>query len=152
MPNTFSQIYLHILIVVSGRHSSIHNDWKNDLYKYITGIVHSKSQKLIMINGISNHLHMLLSTKPNYCISDLVRDIKSNSSRFINQNEWANGKFSWQSGSGIFSVSQSQLHKVKNYIMNQEEHHKEKLFKDEFEELLKAYQIPYQQEFLFDQD
>jgi REP element-mobilizing transposase RayT len=119
MANTFSQIYLHIIIVVSGRLNIIKQEWEDELYKYISGIVHNKNQKIVVINGTSNHIHLLLNVKTDCCISYLIRDIKSNSSRFINDNHWGLGKFKWQSGSGIFSVSHSQIDKVHNYIDNQ---------------------------------
>ncbi len=152
MANTYSQIYVHLIFVVSGRQSFISYQWKEDLYKYIAGIIHNKNQKLIIVNGIANHIHLLVNTKPDCCISDLIRDIKSNTTKFINENNWAMGKFKWQSGSGVFSVSQSQLDIVANYIIKQEEHHKTRLFKDEFIEFLEAYKIEYNEKYLFDEE
>ena len=150
MPNSFSQIYFHLIIVVSGRLNLINHNWQEELYKYINGIVMHKKQKLICINGTSNHLYLLINTRTDCCISDLVRDLKANSSKFVNENEWALGKFHWQQGSGIFSVSHSQVEKVKAYILDQEVHHKTVLFEDEYREFIKAHNIPFKEEYLFD--
>jgi putative transposase len=128
MANTYSQIYIQIVFAVKGRQSLIGQEWKDELYKYITGIVKNSNQKLLAINGVSNHIHILLNIKPNVALSDLVREIKANSSRFINEKRFAQGKFSWQEGFGAFSYSVSQLDDVIRYIQNQEEHHKETSF------------------------
>ena len=128
MANTYTQIYLHIVFAVKGRHNLISKNWKDELYKYITGIVTNEGQKLIAINGMSDHIHILIGLKPDKSLSDLVRDIKANSSRFINEKNWINGKFEWQAGFGAFSYSHSQLTKVINYIQNQEEHHRKENF------------------------
>jgi putative transposase len=112
MANTYSQIYVHIVFAVKGRQNLISVTWKDEVYKYITGIVTNKGQKLIAINGMSDHIHILVGFKPDKTISDLVRDIKANSSKFINDNKWINGKFEWQTGFGAFSYSHSQLPNV----------------------------------------
>lgn len=102
------------------------------------------------INGVSDHIHILLNIKPNVALSDLVRDIKANSSRFINEKKYVKGKFSWQEGFGAFSYSISQLDDVIKYIENQEEHHKETSFKDEYLKHLKRFQIEYDEKYVFD--
>jgi putative transposase len=150
MPDTFSQIYIHIIFAVKGRQNQILPDWKDELYKYITGIVTNKKQKLIYINGMPNHIHILVGFRPNMNASDLVRDIKYNSTNFINSKKYLKGKFYWQEGFGAFSCSHSQLDKVINYIKNQEVHHRKKTFKEEYLDFLKIYDIEYKPEYLFD--
>lgn len=150
MANTYTQIYIHIVFAVKGRQNLISNNWKDELYKYITGITINEGQKLIAINGMPDHIHILVGLKPNKALSDLVRDIKANSSRFINEKRWINGKFEWQTGFGAFSYNHSQLTNVINYIQNQEEHHKVKIFKEENVEFLKAFDVDYKSEYIFD--
>ena len=151
MANTYTQLYIHIVFAVKGRQNLISKIWKDELYKYITGIVINEGQKLIAINGMPDHIHILVGSKPNKALSDLVRDIKANSSRFINEKKWINGKFEWQTGFGAFSYSHSQLTNVINYIQNQEEHHKKKTFKEEYVDFLKAFDIDYNNQYLFDE-
>jgi putative transposase len=150
MANTFTQIYIHIVFAVKGRQNLISKNWKDELYKYITGIIANEGQKLIVINGMSDHIHILVGLKPDKSLSDLVRDIKANSSRFINEKSWINGKFEWQTGFGAFSYNHSQLTNVIHYIQNQEEHHKKKSFKEEYIEFLKAFDVDYKNEYIFD--
>ena len=150
MANTYTQIYLHVVFAVKGRDNLISKNWKDELYKYITGIVTNEGQKLIAINGMPDHIHILIGLKPDKSLSDLVRDIKANSSRFINDKKWINGKFEWQAGFGAFSYSHSQLTNVINYIQNQEEHHKKKIFKEEYIEFLTAFNVDYKNEYIFE--
>lgn len=149
MANTYTQLYFHIVFAVKGRNNLIATKWKIELYKYITGIVSNKNQKLMIINGMPNHVHLLIGTKPTCNLSDLVRNIKANSSKWINEKRFLNGKFEWQTGFGAFTVSQSQLSKITNYIKNQEEHHKVKTFKEEYIGFLKANDIDYKNEYVF---
>ncbi len=150
MANTYSQIYIHIVFAVKGRQNLISKNWNEELYKYITGIISNEDQKLIAINGMPDHIHILVGLKPTKSISDLVRDIKANSSRFINEKRWINGKFEWQTGFGAFSYNHSQLTNVINYIQNQEKHHNEKTFKEEYIEFLKVFDVDYKEEYIFD--
>src|SRR3990172_10033848 len=122
---------------VQNRISLINPEWKAELYKYITGIVQNNGHKLIAINGTANHLHIALGYKPHQLIPDLMQDIKGHSSKWINEKKFVRGKFAWQAGYGAFSFSHSQLDAVVKYIINQEEHHKKKSFRDEHIELLK---------------
>ncbi len=149
MANTYSQIYLHVVFSVKGRQNLIHNNWKEELHKYICGIVNGKEQKVYAIGGIADHIHILVSIKPNIAISDLVRDIKANSSKWINEKGYLVSKFQWQEGFGVFSYAQSQLDNVIAYINNQEKHHQKKTFKDEYLELLQKYNIEYDEKYLF---
>jgi len=128
----------------------ISNEWKEELHKYISGIITAKGQKAIIVNGVSDHIHCFIGLKPSIAISDLVRDIKNNSTNFINDRKFIKGKFRWQEGFGVFSYSQSQIKDVYNYILNQEEHHRKKTFKDEYIEFLNDNQVDYKPEYLFD--
>jgi len=150
MANTYSQIYIQIVFAVAGRENLIKTGWKDELYKYTTGVVKNHGQKLITIGGVENHVHILLGIKPNITLSDLVREIKANSSRFINEKGFVRGKFAWQEGFGAFSYSHSQLGDVIRYIQNQEEHHKETSFKSEYLKFLKKYEVDFDERYLFD--
>jgi len=151
MANTYSQLYIHIVFAVKGRANVISGKWKDELYRYITGIIANDGQKLIAINGMPDHIHILIGLKPTIALSDLVRDIKASSSKFINAQKWIAGKFEWQHGFGAFSYSHSQLTNVINYIQNQEEHHKKRTFREEYLEFLEAYNVDFKEEFIFDE-
>ena len=129
MPNTYSQIYLQVVFSVKRRQNLIQKHWREELYKYICGIVNGKDQKVYAIGGVEDHIHILISIKPNIALSDLVRDIKANSSKWINERGFVNGKFQWQEGFGAFSYAHAQLDNVIVYINNQEQHHRIKTFK-----------------------
>jgi REP element-mobilizing transposase RayT len=150
MAGTFSQVYIQVVFAVKGRENLISHEWKEELHKYISGIITAKGQKAIIVNGVSDHIHCFIGLKPSFAISDLVRDIKNNSTNFINDRKFIKGKFRWQEGFGVFSYSQSQIEDVYNYILNQEEHHRKKTFKDEYIEFLNDYEIDYKPEYLFD--
>src|SRR5690606_6233636 len=151
MANTYTQLYIHIVFALKGRANLISLKWKTKLYQYITGIITNKNQKLMIINGMPDHLHLLIGLKPDCNLSDLVRDIKANSSKWINENKLLPGKFEWQTGFGAFTVGQSQIQTVINYILNQEEHHRKKTFREEYIEFLNAYQIDYKMEYIIDE-
>jgi len=150
MPNTYSQIYIQIVFAVKGRQNLIPNQKREELQKFITGIVKKREQKLLSIYSMPDHIHLLIGLKPSISISDLVRDIKAGSSKFINDNHWLKGKFNWQEGFGAFSYSRSQIDNVIKYIVNQREHHKKKTFKEEYIEFLKRFAIEYDEKYLFE--
>ena len=150
MSDTYSQIYIQIVFAVQGRESLIGADWEHELYKYITGVVQNKGQKMLAINGTSDHIHILIGMKPNCCLADLVREIKKSSNAYINENKQCRFKFQWQSGYGAFSYSHSSLQQVINYVMNQKEHHRKKTFQEEYIEILQRFEIKYQNEYLFE--
>jgi REP element-mobilizing transposase RayT len=127
----------------------ISKQFKDELYKYITGILRNENQKLIAINGTADHTHLLVGLKPHMAISDLVGEIKSSSSNFINSKRWVKGRFSWQEGFGAFSYSHSQLSAVARYIENQEAHHARRSFKEEYLTLLRKFDIAYDEKYLF---
>ena len=150
MSGTFSQIYIQIIFAVKGRESLIHGSWEEELYKYISGIIKNKEQKLIAINGMPDHLHILIGMKPSCNLSDLVREIKKSSNEFIKEKSFVKGKFSWQEGYGAFSYSHSALGNVIDYIKDQKEHHRKKSFKEEYMELLNKFEIEYRPEYLYE--
>ena len=150
MANTYSQIYIHIVFAVKGRQNLIRAEIREELHKYITGIVTNRDQKLLSIFCMPDHTHLLIGLKPSISISDLVRDIKAGSSKFINDNKLIKGRFSWQEGFGVFSYSRSQIDTVIKYIQNQEKHHHKKSFKEEYVELLKKFEVEYDEKYLFE--
>lgn len=150
MAGTFSQIYIQYVFAVKHRRNLLQKPWREDVFKYIAGIIEGKNQKSIIVNGVADHIHILVGLKPSMNISDLVRDIKNNSSKFINEQNWLNEKFSWQEGYGAFSYAHSQIGNVYNYIANQEVHHQQKSFKNEYIDLLKNAEIAYDEKYLFD--
>jgi putative transposase len=150
MANTFSQIYIQTVFAVSGRLSLISPNFKEELHKYITGIVTKKNQKLIQINGMSDHLHILIGLRPSMALADLVRDIKSDSSDWVNRKKLARGKFGWQEGYGAFSYGHSQLDMIVRYIQNQEKHHQGRTFKDEYLTQLRKFEIEFKEEYVFE--
>lgn len=152
MPNTYTQLYTHVVFAVRGRRGVLSNDWRELLHQYINGIVVNKGQKIMIINSVKDHVHILLGLKAECRLSDIVRDIKSNSSRWINDNKYVKGRFDWQEGFGAFTVGHSQIQTVINYILNQEEHHRKKSFKEEYIEFMVASEIDYKPEYLFDED
>jgi len=150
MANTYSQIYIQIVFAVKGRENLITQEKREELHKFITGIISNREQKLLSIFAMPDHVHILIGMKPNIAISDLVRDIKAGSSKFINDSKWINGKFNWQEGYGVFSYSKSHLDNVIKYILNQEEHHKKQTFKEEYHSFLEKFEIEYDEKYLFE--
>jgi len=124
MPGTFSQIYIQVVFAVKGRENLISKEWRYELHKYIAGIIKAKDQKPIIVNGVQDHIHAFIGLRPAMQLSELVREMKNNSTNFINDRKLVRGKFSWQEGYGAFSYGHSQIDSVYKYIQNQEEHHK----------------------------
>jgi putative transposase len=149
MANTYSQLYVHVVFAVSARACAIQRSCKEELQKYITGIVRQRKQKLIAINCMPDHSHILIGLKPDQSVSDLVGKIKTGSTNFINAQRWIGCRFSWQEGFGAFSVSQSHLSIVIKYIRNQERHHRRKTFRDEYLAFLKRHEIPFDERYVF---
>lgn len=150
MPNTYSQIYVQIVFAVKSRQNLIPTQHREELHKFITGIVQNRQQKLLSIFCMPNHTHVLIGLQPSIAISDLVRDIKAGSSKFINDSGWLKSKFNWQEGFGAFSYSKSQIDTVVRYILNQEAHHKRQTFKDEYLDFLKKFEVDYDERYLFE--
>ena len=149
MANTYTQIYIQIVFAVQGRQNLIRPERKEELQKYITGIVSGQGQKLIAIHCMPDHTHVLIGLKPNIALSDLVGDIKTGSTNHINENHWVMGRFSWQEGFGAFSYSHSRLKGIVEYIRDQVKHHARKSFHEEYVSFLKKYQIQHDERFIF---
>ncbi len=152
MADTYTQLYIHLIFAVKGRQSIIPKQHKEELHKYITGIIDSKNQTIIQINSMPDHVHILVGITPDIAISDLVRDIKANSSKFINRQRWRAGRFEWQEGFAAFSYAHSQLNTVARYIRNQETHHARQTFREEYIAFLKRFDVPYNPKYVFDTD
>ena len=149
MANTFTQIYIHFVFAVQNRVSLIQPEWKDELYKYITGIVQKNGHKMIAINGVANHVHIFVGYKLHQLIPELMQNVKGSSSKWINEKKFVKGKFNWQEGYGAFSYSHSQIDYVAKYIKNQEQHHTKKTFREEYLEFLINFNVPYDERYIF---
>jgi REP element-mobilizing transposase RayT len=149
MANTFSQIYIQTVFAVSERQSLIKPDFKEHLYRYITGIVRNHGQKLIAINSAPDHVHILVGLKPAMALANLVREIKADSTNFVNERKLVHGRFNWQEGYGAFSYGHSQLNTIIRYIQNQETHQQKQSFKNEYISLLRKFDIAFDDKYVF---
>jgi REP element-mobilizing transposase RayT len=150
-PGTFTQLHIQLVFAVKYRECLLHRSQRQELFKYTSGILENKKCKSIIINGFSDHIHIFLGLNPIMSISDLVHDIKRSSSTFINQEKkWFKGKFAWQDGYAAFSYGHSQIHDVYQYILNQETHHAKRPFKEEYLELLRKFEVEYDDRYLFE--
>lgn len=149
MANTYTQIHIHLVFAVRFRQALITKDFKLDLYKYITGIIQHYEHKVLAINGVPDHIHILIGHRPTQALSELVQKVKANSSKWINENRLSVGRFEWQSGFGAFSYSKSQVDTVIRYIHNQEEHHRHVRFLDEYRSFLNEFEIDYEGQYIF---
>lgn len=150
MGNTYTQIHIHAVFAVQNRQGLIGKQWKDELYKYITGIIQNNGHKVLQINGMPDHIHIFFGMRPTQSVSNLMKQVKQDSSKWINQRRLVLGKFSWQAGYGAFSYTKSDVDKVIHYIQNQEEHHKKLTFKEEYINLLTEFKIDYNDQYLFE--
>ena len=151
MPNTYSQIYLQFIFVVKGRENLIKESFREELQKYITGIIQNKGQKLLSIYANPDHIHFFVSFKKlDISVSQFVKEIKTSSTSFINEKRFVLGRFHWQEGYGAFSYSKSQIDNVVKYILNQKEHHQKKSFRQEYLEFLEKFEVDYDEKYLFE--
>lgn len=150
MANTYTQITIQIVFAVKGRENFIKPVFKDELFKYMAGIFRNKRQKLLCINGMPDHVHILIGLEPTMALSDLMRDVKANSSRFVNEQRWLPWRFEWQNGFGAFSYSRSQRPAVIRYIEQQERHHAKRSFQDEYLEMLKKFEVEYDAKYVFE--
>jgi REP element-mobilizing transposase RayT len=151
MANTYTQIYIQTVFTVQNRISLIRPEWQLELFKYISGIVLNNGHKLIAINGMPDHLHLFIGMKPNQSLSDLMQDVKGDSSKWIHEKGFVKGRFEWQAGFGGFSYSISQIDAVVKYINNQVNHHKTKSFVEEYKDFLIKFEVPFNERFIFKQ-
>ena len=150
MPNTYSQIYLQFVFAVQHRQSLIPKEHKEELHKYITGIVQNRKAKMIAVHCMPDHAHLFVGFKPVMSISEFVQEVKVASNEFVNEKSWMKQKFNWQEGYGVFSYGHSQIDSVAKYVLNQEAHHQKKTFREEYLEFLDKFEIPFDQKYLFD--
>ena len=150
--STFTNLLFHIIYSTKYRKPTIRTQWQDDLYGYIGGIVRDQKGTLLKIGGVEDHVHLLVKLSPTIAISDVLRKIKSNSSKWINERSDVNRKFEWQSGYAAFSVSESQLPAVIECIANQAEHHRKKTFEDEFLAILEKHNIDFDMRYVFEHE
>ena len=150
MAGTYSQLHIQVVFAVKGRGNLLLEPWRVEIFKYMSGIITGKNQKPIIVNGVADHVHLFIGMQPAMRLSDLVRDIKIGTSKFINDKKYVKGKFTWQGGFGAFSYSHSQLDNVYQYISNQKEHHHKKTFKEEYLEMLRKFEIEHDERYLFE--
>jgi putative transposase len=150
MANTYTRIYLQLVFSPLGHKNIIPIKHKEELQKYTTGIIQNRKHKLLAINYMPDHVHIFIGYHPSQALPDLLRNIKANTSKFINDKKWLPGKFQWQEGYGGFSYGHSQINDVIQYIITQEEHHKKSSFKDEYLKLLEKFEVEYDPKYLFD--
>jgi REP element-mobilizing transposase RayT len=149
MANTYSQIYLQVVFAVEGRQNLIRPENKEELHKYLTGVVTERQQKLLAVHCMPDHTHMLVGLRPSMALSDLVHDVKIAAANFVNRNAWMVGRFGWQEGFGAFSYGHSQLTRIIRYIRNQEQHHAKTTFREEYLRFLEKYEIDHDERFVF---
>jgi len=150
MANTYTQINIHAIFSVKGRENIITRNFRDRLHSYIAGIVNKKGNYSLAVNGYKDHVHVFFELKPSLALSDVIRDVKANSSNWINDNHFVLGHFSWQEGYGAFSYSRSQRDNVIKYIMEQEKHHARKSFREEYLDLLRKFEIPFEDNYVFE--
>jgi putative transposase len=149
-PGTFTQIYVQLVFAVQNRDAVLTKNIRPRVFEYMSGIITSMKHKSIIVNGTTNHVHILMGLNPSISVSDTVHDIKRSSSLFINKNKLCLGRFSWQEGYGGFSYSRSQISDIYNYIENQESQHQRKSFHEEYIDYLNENEMIFDQQFLFD--
>jgi len=149
MANTYTQIHIQAVFAVRNRSSIIMNSWKDELFKYMTGIIQNHEHKVLAINGMPDHIHIFFGMRPIQSLSDLMQDIKGDSSLWINKKGFVKGRFSWQQGFGAFSYSKSSISNVIRYIQNQETHHKKRTFIEEYLGFLKKFEVDYDERYIF---
>ena len=149
MANTYTQIHIQAVFAVQNRISLVHPSWKDELYKYLSSIAAKYDHKVLQINGMPDHIHLLMGFRPTQALADLMKELKEDSSKWINARGFVNGKFNWQAGYGAFSYSRDQVPRVIRYIQNQEMHHKKQSFLEEYEELLRIHKIDYDKRYIF---
>ena len=149
MGNTYTQISIQAIFAVQGRENFITSDWRDNLHRYIAGIIQKEATSLA-VGGWKDHVHIFMGLPPVLSISDMLQLVKANSSKWINTQKFVKGKFQWQEGYSAFSYSRSQRNSVINYIMKQEEHHRRKTFREEYLDMLKKFEVDYNEKYLFE--
>ena len=143
MANTYTQLHIQLVFAVKYRAALIQKIWKDELHQYITGIFQENDHKMLQINSMPDHIHILIGLRPTQSISSLIQNVKTESSKWIKAKKFCTAPFTWQDGYGAFSHSKSHVNRVIRYIQNQEAHHKKETFLDEYRRMLKAFEIEY---------
>jgi putative transposase len=149
MANTYTQIHIQAVFAVKFRAAVIQPTWKDELYKYITGIIRNHEHRMLAINGVSDHVHIFFGMRPSQSLSDIMQDIKGSSSKWINDRRFVKGRFEWQGGYGAFSYAKREADKVIKYIQNQEVHHQRTSFRQEYKILLEEFEVPFEEPYIF---
>ena len=150
MANTYSQIYLQFVFTVKHRQCLIPKEKKEELHRYLTGLVQNRNAKMLAVHCMPDHTHMFVEFKPVLSISDFIKEIKVESNEFVNQKRWTNHKFGWQEGYGVFSYARSEIDNVVRYIRDQEEHHRKHSFGEEYRKLLREFEVSFEEKYLFE--
>lgn len=149
MANTYTQLHIQFVFAVKYRAALIQKEWKEKLQQYMTGIFQANEHKMLQINSMPDHIHIFLGMRPNQSISSLVQNVKTESTKWIKDEKLCSSSFAWQEGYGAFSYSKSHVPDVIRYIQNQGAHHKKETFLDEYRRLLKAFEIEYEEQYIF---
>ncbi len=148
MSNTYSQVYVQCVFAVKYREAMINKEWKSNLLGVIGNLINETGCKTIIVNGVEDHVHCFLGLKPVLSISDLMKEVKAKSSKYINDHQLTKSRFEWQEGYGVFSYGHSQIDDVFQYISNQEVHHKKQTFREEYVAFLEKFEVPYDERYI----
>ena len=149
MANTYTQLHIHLVFAVKYRAALIQKEWKDRLHQYITGVIQNNDHKMLQLNSMPDHIHIFIGMRPNQSISALVQNVKTETSKWIKGNKFCRSAFAWQEGYGAFSYSKTHVPNVIRYIQNQEAHHKKEIFLDEYRKMLKAFEMEYEERYIF---
>jgi REP element-mobilizing transposase RayT len=149
MANTYTQVHIQAVFSVQNRDCIIKQSWEEEMYRYITGIIQNNGHKLLAINGMPDHVHLFFGMRPTQSLSDLMQDVKGDTSKWINNKGLMKSRFSWQEGYGAFSYNKSDVNSVIDYIKNQELHHRKKTFAEEYHEFLEKFEVDFDERYLF---
>ena len=149
MPNTYTQIHIQFVFAVKYRRCLIAEAWEEELYKYMAGIIRNHGHKVLAINGMPDHIHIFVGMRPHQSVSELMQQVKRDSCRWINEMKFLPEKFEWQSGYGAFSYAMSEVPVLINYVRKQKEHHRKRRFPEEYKEILKKFDVEYEDKYLF---
>ena len=150
MANTYHQIYMHTVFAVKYRKAIIDKSWQPELFSIIGNLINESNSKTIIVNGVEDHVHCFFGMKPSTSVSEVMKNVKAKSSKYINDYSLTKSRFEWQKGYGVFSYSQSQVSTVYNYIKNQEAHHRKQSFNAEYMEILRKFNVSYDEKYIFE--
>jgi REP element-mobilizing transposase RayT len=149
MANTYHQIYLQTVFAVKYRNAVISKEWKSNLFGVIGNLINETNCKTIIVNGVEDHVHCFLGLKPVVSVSELMKAVKAKSSKYVNDHKLTAERFEWQEGYGVFSYSQREVDMIYKYVQTQEAHHPVKTFREEYLDLLKEFEIGYDEQYIF---